>query len=215
MTKRAYAFCEFLSSHVPPPPARVLEVGCGDGDLARALADRGFEVTAIDPHAPEGALFQRVTFESFQATQEFDAVVASVSLHHIEDIAGALDKTLSLLSPTGVLVLEEFAKEHFAGATARWYFDQRRSLAEAGATGAGITEDFEAWERESKARHADMHPASLIRAELSSRFAERFFEWTPYLYSWRLDDALEPLERRLIAEGAINATGLWYVGDRL
>ena len=58
-------------------------------------------------------------------------------------------------------------------------------------------------------------PSRSIRAELSSRFAERFFEWTPYLYSWRLDDALEPLERRLIAEGAINATGLWYVGDRL
>lgn len=215
MTKRAGAFCEFLSSHVPPPPARVLEIGCGDGELARALAERGFEVTAIDPHAPDGAIFQRVTFESFQAAQEFDAVVASVSLHHIEDIAGALDKIVSLLSPTGVLVLEEFAKEHFVGATARWYFDRRRSLAGVGHADGAAPEDFEAWERESKARHADIHPASVIRAGLGSRFEERFFEWTPYLYSWRLDDSVEPIERRLIEEGTINATGLWYVGERL
>lgn len=32
-----------------PPGARVLEVGCGTGDEALALADRGIEVVAIDP----------------------------------------------------------------------------------------------------------------------------------------------------------------------
>ncbi len=214
MTKRASAFFEFLSAQLPAPPLRVLEVGCGRGELAHALAQRGFEVTAIDPSAPEGPIFQRVGLEDFSDTRGFDAVVASVSVHHIEDLAGALDRIASFLPPGGVFVLEEFAKERLAGATARWYYHQRRALAEAGRDDT-VPEDFDEWEQQSKAGHADIHPVSEIRIELERRFVERFFQWTPYLYSHRLDDGLEPLERKLIAEGAIDATGLWYVGERL
>jgi ubiquinone/menaquinone biosynthesis C-methylase UbiE len=214
MTKRTTAFCEFLDSWLPPPPARLLEVGCGRGDLARALADRGFEVTAIDPTAPEGPMFQQVVLEDFSDPRGFDAVVASLSLHHIEDLGGALDKIAGFLPPSGVLVLEEFAKERLAGATARWYYHQRRALAAAGRENT-IAEDFDEWQRQSEDNVADMHPVSEIRTELAGRFAERYVEWRPYLYSHRLDDAVEPLERRLIDEGAILGTGLWYVGERL
>ena len=214
MTKRASAFFEFLSAQLPAPPLRVLEVGCGRGELAHALAERGFEVTAIDPSAPEGPIFQRVGLEDFPDTRGFDAVVASVSVHHIEDLAGALDKIASFLPSGGVLALEEFAKERLTGATARWYYHQRRALAAAGREDA-MPEDFDEWQRQSDAGHADIHPVSEIRSALEHRFVERHFEWTPYLYSHRLDDAVEPLERRLIAEGAIDATGLWYVGERL
>ncbi len=52
-----------------------------------------------------------------------------------------------------------------------------------------------------------------MRPELDGRFAERLFTWTPYLYSYWLDDLLEPLERKLIADGAIQATGFRYVGE--
>ncbi len=214
MTKRAGAFFEFLSARLPAPPARVLEVGCGRGELAHALAERGFDVTAIDPNAPDGPIFQPVGLEGFSDAHGFDAVVASVSIHHIEDLAGAVDKIASFLPRGGVLALEEFAKERLAGATARWYYHQRRALAEAGRDDT-VPEDFDEWEQQSKAGHADIHPVSEIRAELERRFAERFVEWTPYLYSHRLDDAVEPLERHLIAEGSIDATGLWYVGERL
>jgi SAM-dependent methyltransferase len=214
MTRRTAAFCEFLSAQLPEPPARVLEVGCGRGELAQALAERGFEVIAIDPHAPEGTIFVRAGLEDFSDARGFDAVVASVSLHHIEGLAVAIDKIASFLPPGGLLILEEFAKERLAGATARWYYHQRRALAAAGREDA-VPEDFDEWEQQSKAGHADIHPVSEIRAELERRFAERFFEWTPYLYSHRLDDAVEPLERHLIAEGSIDATGLWYVGERL
>ena len=214
MTRRIEAFSEFVRAQLPAPPVRVLEVGCGKGELARALASQGYDVTAIDPAAPPGPIFQRVGLEDFSDTHGFAGVVASVALHHIADLAGALDKIVSFLPARGVLVLEEFAKERLSGATARWYYDQRRSLAEAGHAEAVVSEDFEQWEQESEAARAAVHPVSAIRAELESRFAERFFEWTPYLYSYRLDDVLEPLERRLISEGAIDATGLWYVGER-
>ena len=38
------AFFELL----PPPPARALEVGCGEGRVARDLHARGYEVTGLD-----------------------------------------------------------------------------------------------------------------------------------------------------------------------
>jgi hypothetical protein len=36
----------------------------------------------------------------------------------------------------------------------------------------------------------------------------------PYLYDYRLHETIEPLERHLIEIGAIEATGLCYVGER-
>ena len=39
----------FVRSALPPPPARVLEVGAGDGELAAALLAAGYDVVAIDP----------------------------------------------------------------------------------------------------------------------------------------------------------------------
>ena len=38
---------EFVLGQVGDPPARVLEVGCGAGKLARAMAHTGHFVTAI------------------------------------------------------------------------------------------------------------------------------------------------------------------------
>src|SRR5918996_4542749 len=56
------------------PPARLLEVGCGDGDLARSLVRRGFDVIAIDPDAPEGRAFQTTSLEDFDSPEPFDVV---------------------------------------------------------------------------------------------------------------------------------------------
>lgn len=39
----------FVRANLPAPPMRLLEIGAGDGALARALADTGCEVLAIDP----------------------------------------------------------------------------------------------------------------------------------------------------------------------
>lgn len=213
MSKRTADFCEFLTIHLPPPPARVLEIGCGAGELARALAARGFDVVAIDPDAPDGEIFQRIALEDFSDSHPFDAVVASVSLHHVHDLAAAVDKIAAFLPKGGVLALEEFAKERLVGATARWYHGERLALAAAGRED-DVLENFDEWARHSEENLADIHPVSDICVELDRLFVERLLAWTPYLYSHRLDDALEPLERKLIDEGAIIATGLRYVGER-
>ena len=52
-----------------------------------------------------------------------------------------------------------------------------------------------------------------MRAQLVTRFREQFFIWRPYLYRYGLHESLEPLERALIEEGAIQATDFRWVGE--
>ena len=109
---------EFVLSQLPPAPARVLEVGCGKGKLARALAADDYSVVAIDPEAPEGPIFRRTTIEDFQDAGSFDAVVASLALHHVEDLGNALDKLVGMLR--GPLILNEHAWDRLDPMTPEW-----------------------------------------------------------------------------------------------
>ena len=108
----------FVLSQLPPTPARVLEVGCGDGELARGLDAEGYELLAIDPDAPDGRIFRRTTIEALDDPGPFDAVVASRSLHHVEDLGGVLDKLVRLLD--GPLILNEFAWDRLEPMTSEW-----------------------------------------------------------------------------------------------
>jgi len=38
----------FVRANLPESPARVLEIGAGDGELAQTLRDAGYDVLAID-----------------------------------------------------------------------------------------------------------------------------------------------------------------------
>jgi SAM-dependent methyltransferase len=112
------ALIDFVLSQLGPPPRRVLEIGCGEGKLARGLADRGYDVVAIDPEAPDGSIFRCTTIEAFDDPGPFDAVVASLSLHHVHDLGAALDKILRLLR--GPLILNEFAWDRRKPMTPDW-----------------------------------------------------------------------------------------------
>jgi ubiquinone/menaquinone biosynthesis C-methylase UbiE len=116
---------EFVRAWLPGPPARVLELGCGGGDLARAIAGPDLEVVAIDPEAPQGDLFQAVSLEEFADPGPFHAVIANRSLHHVGDLAAALDKIVSLLPPLGRLIVNEHACARLDEPTAHWYLEQR------------------------------------------------------------------------------------------
>jgi SAM-dependent methyltransferase len=68
------------------PGARILDVGCGPGRHAHALAARGFEVVGVDiaqrfvdlatEHAPPGATFVRGDARALPYVDEFDAVIS-------------------------------------------------------------------------------------------------------------------------------------------
>lgn len=112
------ALIDFVLSQVPPPPRRVLEIGCGKGELALALADAGYQVVAIDPEAPEGPIFRRTTIEALDDPGPFDAVFASLSLHHVHDLGATLDKLVRLLR--GRLILNEHAWDRLEPMTPEW-----------------------------------------------------------------------------------------------
>jgi SAM-dependent methyltransferase len=182
---------------LPAPPARVFEVGCGRGELALALAADGYDVVAVDPKAPEGAIFRRTTLEELQEERPFDAAFASLSLHHVDDLDVALDKVRSLLRPGAPLVLREFGWDLVDEPTARW--DYRRLGREGGLA-------------EWRAEHDHLHGFDAMRSALNPRFRERSFEWTPYLHAYKEQDGDEAEERRLIEAGEIRAVGFVYVG---
>lgn len=197
----------FVIAQLPSAPARVLEVGCGDGRLARALDKLGYRVVAIDPAAPEGEIYQPVSLEDFVDPARFDAVVASRSLHHIHDLAGGLSKLQHLLVPGGRMIVVEHAFDQLDEPTAGWYLEKRR------AKGPHAPSSLTACLAEWEADHAGLHGYAGMRQELDLRFTERWFAWTPSLYL-ELGKALEREERRLIEAGSIQATGFLYVGER-
>jgi SAM-dependent methyltransferase len=182
---------------LPPPPARLLEVGCGSGELARALEADGYDVVAVDPKAPEGAIFRRTTIEELEDEGEFDAVVASLSLHHVHDLADALDKVRSLMRPGAPFLVREFAWDVVDEPTAHWDYARR------GEPG-GLAE----W----RAEHDDLHGFEALTDALDGRFTRRSFAWTPYLSEYKRAEGHEAEEVRLIGAGEIRAVGFVYVG---
>ncbi|MDP9149029.1 MAG: class I SAM-dependent methyltransferase [Myxococcota bacterium] len=100
-----------------PAPARVLDFGCGTGDLARAFAERGYEVTACDlsepmlarAHAAFGDAVRWVALDAASprlpfADGELDAVVASSVLEYVADPNAVLYECARILRPSGLLV---------------------------------------------------------------------------------------------------------------
>jgi SAM-dependent methyltransferase len=216
---------EFVLGQIGDAPARVLEVGCGEGELALAMARAGHSVIAIDPRAPEGTIFRRVRIEEFSDPGPFDYVVAILSLHHLEDLGKVLGKIANLLHAGGTLIVVEFAWDRFDEATAEWALErlpatsssekpswlQRRcwEWARGGQGGTRVPAEahFAGWARE------EGFPSSRqMRGELGRRIIERLFAWVPYLYPDLDDDTSEADESAAIEAGAINATGFRYVG---
>ncbi|HEX6099030.1 MAG TPA: class I SAM-dependent methyltransferase [Thermoanaerobaculia bacterium] len=96
-------------------PRSVLDLGCGEGWLARALASHGIEVTGVDASAPlieaanalGGARFLALGYEELGALagSSFDAVAANFSLLE-EDVHAVLVALSALLAPDGRLIVQ-------------------------------------------------------------------------------------------------------------
>jgi ubiquinone/menaquinone biosynthesis C-methylase UbiE len=101
----------FLDRVAPAPGRATLEVGCGEGRVARDLAARGHLVTAIDASAilvahaleadPDGhyvvGLAEDLPFEA----GSFDLVVAYNSLMDVDDMPAAVAEAARVLEPGG------------------------------------------------------------------------------------------------------------------
>ncbi|HZQ89551.1 MAG TPA: methyltransferase domain-containing protein [Gaiellaceae bacterium] len=101
------AWRELLASKLEPG-ARVLELGCGNGDDARALALLDFEVTGVDLVArAEGVTVIEADFLEVQLPERsYEAVVSFYAFNHVprEKLGPLLRKIHSWLVPGGALM---------------------------------------------------------------------------------------------------------------
>jgi SAM-dependent methyltransferase len=115
----------FVLGALPPLPARVLEVGAGDGALADALRSAGYDVVAIDPSSDRPDI-QPVGLDALEApSSSFDAAVAVVSLHHVEPLRSSCRRLSDLVRPGGTLVLDEFDVEQLDERATAWWLARR------------------------------------------------------------------------------------------
>jgi trans-aconitate methyltransferase len=97
----------------PRPGERVLDLGCGDGAVAAAIAARGAEVVGIDAAPELVALARRrgldVRLADAQALDfeaAFDAVFSNAALHWMPDLDAVLGGVRRALRPGGRFVGE-------------------------------------------------------------------------------------------------------------
>jgi SAM-dependent methyltransferase len=100
---------------LPPPGRRTLDLGCGEGRVARDLVAAGHTVVGIDaaPAMVEAARGAEPAFEVHLADAAslpfedgaFDLVVAFMSLQDVDDMEGAIRESARVLEPGGRLCL--------------------------------------------------------------------------------------------------------------
>jgi SAM-dependent methyltransferase len=186
----------FVAGWLPRPPARLLDVGCGAGAMTRELAGQGYEVTGIDPQAPEGAEFVRTTLEDFVADSPFGAAVALRSLHHVGDLDEAVESLWGALVAGARVVVLEWAVERLDDSVWSW-------LAQHGL--------------DDHAHGAPPHviPLEAVMNAMGERFALRFEERGTFLARERGREDLHAVEEAAIASGELQALGARLVYERV
>lgn len=193
----------FVRGALPAPPAHVLEVGAGGGELAGELRSAGYEVRAIDPAAEDGSGVERVELLGVSGT--FDAAVAVVSLHHVEPLDVSCAHLATVVRPGGLLVIDEFDVTRLDGRAANWWLGQRRAI--------GAVEQHDAQSLGTMMRE-HIHPLRSVREALLAYFTLGEPVPGPYLHRWNLGPGLRDAEEHLIATGDLPATGARFVGTR-
>jgi trans-aconitate 2-methyltransferase len=130
-SERAAPFLDLLALVGPAAGSRVVDLGCGTGELTRLAHERlgARETLGVDSsasmlakaaaHAGGGLSFRAGDIAAF-TERGFDVVLSNAALHWIPDHAALLPRLASLLAPAGQLAIQVPANEaHPSHAVAR------------------------------------------------------------------------------------------------
>jgi SAM-dependent methyltransferase len=98
------------------PPGRALDIGCGKGEFAIALQEKGFECAGIDmkprvishlqTHFPQIVWRCALTSDLAPMPERFDVLTMYHVLEHISDPRAALGTVKALANPGALIVIE-------------------------------------------------------------------------------------------------------------
>ena len=102
-----------LSARGVKTAARILDVGCGRGDMMRAFATEGFDVEGVDlsPKAPELCKPHKVWLTDLEKEplpsegSSFDIVFTKSVIEHMNDPKAFLKRAQAALKPGGLIVI--------------------------------------------------------------------------------------------------------------
>jgi ubiquinone/menaquinone biosynthesis C-methylase UbiE len=192
-----------VAAALPPHADRVLDLACGPGVLAPALAERSRRVLGLDLVSESLALASRRTAQLPEvgfvrglaettpfAERSFDAVVLRLALHHMERPGRVLAEVQRILVPAGRLVvldLTSHADPQIAG-----LHNALERLRDPSHTRCGTSAEL----------HALLEDAGMgvIHAE-SWTAPRRFDEWARIIADPVRMDALETVLRSLARAG--------------
>jgi GrpB-like predicted nucleotidyltransferase (UPF0157 family) len=156
---RTARFANLLLERLPLR-ARILEIGAGEGLLAKQLAAAGHDVVALDTHLRSTFPIVETSFEYYDApAHSFDCIAAQLVLHHVADLKAALDKIGALLKPTGIVAIDDYGWERSTD---------------------------EAFRRE----RSDLHTSQAMLAALRAHFTQTYYADHAYFSDGAGDDGL-------------------------
>jgi len=216
----------------------MLEVGCGEGELAAELQRVGYRVVGLESDLERAALTARrgvpsvlAAWPAFESAAAFDAIAFTRSLHHIDPLRDAVRQAWALLKPGGTLLLEEFAVEGVGPSDLKWFREvlqtqTARSLIlpapdEFVSQLLDAADPFELWSE----RHDHVHSFATIESEIQNAFWIHQVSSVPYFYRYlvyvlpesppavEFIEAVFQEESGLVAAGEITGLGRRIVGS--
>lgn len=189
----------FVTASIGAAARRILEVGCGAGEVAAELMRLGHTVIGLDPDEGAVALARKRGVDARRATwpvdwpapESVDVLLFTRSLHHIAPLEPCVAHAAAALAPGGVLLIEDFAHDEATPAQAEWLFQTLALLHDCGALAGppgaffdqalALGDAAQAW----RADHDhELHSWAQMTATIERHFMVVRTASAPYLYRY-------------------------------